>query len=132
MEEALRALLLADAAVADLVGTRVTWAMRPQGSDLPAIVLWLISGREESHFQGPDHVADSLVQIDCWAATYGAAKRVARAAQAALAGYRDTGDSPPGIFQGLFVEAARDAVDDAQPAPLYRTSLDVRAWTTAA
>lgn len=126
MEEALRSLLLASGAITALVGDRVTWAIRPQGSALPAIVLWLVSEREGYTHSGPEGAMDSLVQVDCWASTFASAMAVSRAVRAALS-FHDGGS-----FQGVFVETVRNTFDDEQPQPFHRLSLDIRVWSTAA
>lgn len=102
MEEDLRALLLADAAVAASVGSRVFWVSRQQGSALPALVLNVISGAEGRTMQGPDSVWTGRVQVDCYGASVTDAKVLARAAVAALNGYRQD------RFRGVFHEATRD------------------------
>lgn len=126
MEEALRALLRADTAVAAIVGTRVDWNTRPQGDALPAITLHRITGSPGYHVAGSDGLYESVVQVDCWASSFPAAKTLARAVEAALSGHIG------GVFRAVFIEALRDRVDDGQPALIHQSSLDIRAWHTAA
>jgi len=122
MEESLVAQLLADAALAALVARRIKWLARPQASALPAVVLQVVSGPRGYTFAGPDGLTGYLVQIDCWAGTYPAAKGVARAAIAALGAL-----SAP--FQAAFVEGERDSFEAGPAATdFFRTSLDVRVW----
>ena len=87
MEEDLRALLLASSAVTALVGNRVTWLARPQGSALPAIVLMRVGGAEGMTQDGPDGLEVSRVQIDVYADSYSGSKITARAVVLALNGY---------------------------------------------
>lgn len=69
MEEALRARLLANTAIAAIVGTKVTWGDRPQGKDLPALVLLLVvPGRDYTH-QGADGLTGARVQIEAYGKT---------------------------------------------------------------
>jgi hypothetical protein len=123
MEEALVALLLADAGVAALVGTSVFWGVRPQGTTLPAITLTRISGQRDYTNEGASGLVSSRVQIDCEAETYLSSKTVARAVIAALAAV------PTSTLQGAFVEGERDlyefdAKTDSAVHP-FATSLDV-------
>ncbi|WP_444459999.1 tail completion protein gp17 [Rhodobacter capsulatus] len=55
------------------------------------------------------------VQVDCYAESYGAAKRLSRAVRAALDGYSGGG------FQGVFHAGTRDSHDSEAP---FRVSLD--------
>jgi hypothetical protein len=66
VEEALRARLLANTAIAAIVGTKVTWGDRPQNKDLPALVLLLVvPGRDYTH-QGADGLTGARVQIEAY------------------------------------------------------------------
>lgn len=91
MEEELRALLLADATLSAIVGSRIDWGARPQGRDLPAIALHKISGSEWIHMNGPNGVFQARVQVDAYAKTDRAATEIARALNAALNCYRGGG-----------------------------------------
>ncbi|MEA5163099.1 DUF3168 domain-containing protein, partial [Cereibacter johrii] len=87
MEEDLRALLLGAPAITELVGPRVNFGRHPQGEPLPALVLSTISDREGLTLSGPDGLQRARVQIDCWAASYGEAKRLSRAVRDLLHGH---------------------------------------------
>lgn len=128
MEEDLRALLLAAPGVTALAGQRVTWVMRPQGSQIPAVVLHRITAGRSYTYQGRESLTGALVQIDCWGPTYAKAKALSRAVIAAL-------DALTTPFHGAFVEGERDTYErgDAPPTTsgtpdFFRTSLDVRVW----
>lgn len=72
---------------------------------------------------GRDGLTHYRVQIDCFGARYGDAKRLARAIVAAI------GRLTRPAFEACFVEASRDDQDqDAAGQPVFRTSLDVRVW----
>lgn len=103
MEEALRTLLRSTAGVSALVGTRVNWGSRPQGSDLPAIVMYLIDDIEEHTQSGRDGLSRARVQINCHGANYMSSLEVARAVRVALDGYRG------GQFQGIFLALSRSS-----------------------
>jgi len=120
MEEQLRALLLNDSGVSSHVGTRVNFGAHPQGQPFPAIVLNTISETEGYTLQGPNGVTNTRVQVDCYAQTYGAAKRLSRAVRSLLSGYQH------GAFQGVFLAGSREGREggsnDAERP--YRASLD--------
>lgn len=119
MEEALRALLRANAGVISAAGGKVEWSAQPQGAVAPYITLHRIGGNRSQHLQGPDGMIESRVQVDCWGPTYASAKTAARAAIAVLNGYRS------GLIRRVFVESERDDHDLTPPDPLYRTSVDL-------
>lgn len=122
MEAALLARLLAATALKALVSTRINWSRRPQGEGLPAVVLHRIDGAPDYHTAGPSGLVESRIQVDCWGASYGAAKAVARQVEAAVSGTR--------FVQGairfdaiLIVDERDDSFDDTTP--IFRTSLDL-------
>lgn len=128
MEEALVAFLLADAALAGLVATRITWQSRPQGEALPAVTLQRVSGARDYHMQGPSGLVQSRVQVDCWGATYASALAVSRAVRSLLSGIRtETG----GIeLQGAFIDGERhDFEKDGNAAQAFhRVMIDFQVW----
>lgn len=131
MEEALTTHLLAQAGLTALVGTapaRVTWARRRQGSALPAVVLHVISRTPGYTMQAASTAVDQRVQIDCWAATYGDAKAVARQVTAALSGAHPTVGGV--AFLGSFKESERDSFESGEGGDaLHRCSMDFIIWT---
>jgi len=127
LEESLTALLLADAGVAALVATRVTWLTRPQASALPAIVLQLISGIPVDSDEGDSGLVASRVQIDCWATSPLDAKKTIRAVKQLLSGKPAQHSGTE--FQGIFTEDERDAVEETHGGQtVYRTGLDILIW----
>jgi hypothetical protein len=125
MEEALRAALLATSGVQALVSTRIDWGLRPD--TLPAIRLQVVSKVPFYTSSGRDGLTPYRVQIDCFGSSYGEAKRVARAVEAAVDAFRRP------EFESCFVEAERDDQDtDGADQPVHRTSLDTRIWHHAA
>lgn len=130
MEEALVARLRATAAIAALVGTTnsrpaIDWIERPEV--LPAITLQdVTSGRDYTH-GGATDLERPIVQIDCWAGTYGEAKLIARAVIAEM----ETQETVSGTAFGFsFVEASRsmDPEDLGGGIKVFRQSLDFRVW----
>ena len=129
MEEAFKALLLNDASLVALVGSRVNWVLRPQEiAGLPALVLQVVSTIPEYDMDGKTGLTSSRIQIDAYAATYGAARRSMRAALAVLSGFSGVFS---GIdFQGIFQDSERDfqTDDTGGDQRLFRTQADVIVW----
>ena len=129
MEEFLIAFLLANEAVAGQVDTRVWWEARPQGTALPAIVLHRIDGSRDYCMSGPSRLVSSRVQVDCWGATYGDAKRTARTVVQALSSLKTTYGEIQ--IQAAFADSERDYSEEAgASARVFRTSLDFIIWHT--
>lgn len=122
MEAALIAKLLAATGVTALVSTRINWSRRPQGSALPAIVLHRIDGTPDVHHAGASGLVVSRVQVDCWAASYGSAKAVARAVETAITAQTFTQGAIR--FDVILIDSERDDSTD-ETTPLFRTSLDL-------
>lgn len=102
MEEEFRALLKGAPSVAAIVAGRVNFGTHPQGQPLPGIVLNTVSDQQDVDLDGPVGVGAARVQVDCYAADYGAAKWLGRAVLAVLNGYAGGG------FQGIFHAGSRD------------------------
>jgi hypothetical protein len=124
MEEAIIARLLADSGVAAIVATRVFPGSRPQGSALPAAVLNRISGGPEYADDGEVGLEQGRMQIDCWAATYGEAKLLARAVTACLSAFEGTINTT--TFEFIELENERDLREGGGNSADYpfRTALD--------
>jgi len=112
MIEDLRTLLLGNAGVAAAVGTRVTWGERPQGSLLPAVVLYLGGGAKAYTLGGEGGPFAARVQVNCLGETYLAGMNTFRAVAAALSGYSGTVGTT--IFQGI--------LQDSEPSELASPS----------
>ena len=129
MEEALISMLLADTAVAAIVGNRVFVGRRRKSAALPTLVIHRISGAPEYAEDGEVGVAGLLFQIDCWAETYGQAKLLARAVTETLSAFSGTIGAVE--VQFITLDAERDdavsgtADDITNP---FRTSLDFEVW----
>lgn len=130
METALVAQLLADAGVRVAAGDRVHWLRRPQGGRLPAAVLHRIDGARDYHMTAASGLVVSRVQVDCWGVSYGAAKALARAVEAALSGRAFTRDAVR--VDLITVESERDSTFDEPPETLFRTALDLMVHHAAA
>ena len=123
MEKDLRALILADPAVAAL-SPRVAWGERPQAGALPAVVLTRVSGVPTYDMDGATGHAETRVQADVWSATYASGDVTAKALEALLSGYRGTYGGT--VFHGVFSEGVNDlreaGANDADR--FFRVSLD--------
>ncbi len=122
MEADLITRLLATVGVTALVSTRINWSRRPQGAALPAIVLHRVSGTPDVHHGGASGLVVSRVQVDCWAASYGSAKAIARAVQTAITAQSFTQGATR--FDVILVDSERDDSTD-ETTPLFRTTLDL-------
>jgi hypothetical protein len=122
MEAALIAKLLASTAVTNLVSVRINWSRRPQGAALPCIVLQRVSGLPDVHHAGASGLVVSRVQVDCWGASYGSAKAVARAVETAITAQTFTQGATR--FDVILIDSERDDSTD-ETTPLFRTSLDL-------
>lgn len=136
MEEALRDLLLATAAITDVVARRVDWGVRPQGDALPAITLERISGTADMNMNAPSGWEVDRIQIECWARTYKAAKDIAlwlaspggpSRPVGLLVGYR--GENL-GVRMRTFIIGRRSDSDSDNKGPVHRSSVDVAIWHT--
>ncbi len=115
MEEIIRLRLQAE-----VDGVSVDWNQAPQGAGVPRLVLYTISDVTIITNDGQARLRRARVQVDCYAATYGAAKLVSRAVNAALSGWRDGA-----TIQGAFAAGARDLPPDTGAGEtLGRVSLD--------
>lgn len=125
MEEELRAILLADTGVSNRVSTRINWGAHPQGQALPAIVLNLAAGAEGMNMNGTNNLFEGIVQVDCYADTYGSAKLLSRDAVSALHAYRGGG------FRLVTQTSTRDSREGGtnEAERPYRVGLDFNiAW----
>lgn len=131
MEEALRAWLLASAAITAIASTRIDWNVVPQAAGVPSIVLHRITGIRDYHMQGASGVVRTMVQIDCWAFDYPNAVTLARAVRDRLSGI---GASSVATFQSvMLLNERQDFVSDDSPIHgsserFHRVSLDFEIW----
>lgn len=120
MEEDLRAVMLLNGPLTSLVSSRIDWGARPQGSPLPGVVMFVISGNEGEHLKGRDGLFNGRVQIDCYGETYASAKQTGRAVIDLLHGYRD--NDFPGVFHVGTRDDRLSGVNEADRP--FRQSLD--------
>lgn len=119
MIEDLRTLLLADADLSGIVGSRVTWGSRPQGSALPAIVLHLIGGDKRYSLGSEAGPRSARVQVNCLAANYLSAITTFRAVADILSGYSGTVGTT--YFQGILQDSEPSDLSEADGVTDQRT-----------
>lgn len=125
LQSGTRARLLADATVAGLIGNRVYWGERPQGSAYPAILMQTVSDPRPVHLKDYENTRSTLVQMDVYATTYAAALSIAKAAIAAL----KVPDVISGkVFGPTFVDGQRDTVEPSGTTNIHRQSVDLNIW----
>ncbi len=83
-EAAVRALLIADAAVGAAVGTKVFPIEAPQDTAYPYVTYQLISDPAAGVMGGPSGYHDAHIQITAWATGYEAARALASKCRVAL------------------------------------------------
>lgn len=114
---ALRAFLVADTAIADLVKTgsvtRIYPGKMPQGQTATSIVYSEISGQGDQHSQGASGLARVRMQIAAWAISADAAHALYLAIKERIDGYRGAMGSGATLVnvQGVFLDSWRDQED---------------------
>lgn len=93
IETAITKALEDEGTITAIIGTspvRLYPLIAEQGAALPYIVYQQISGVRDYTMDGPTGYVDSRYQITCWAATYGAAKRLFEAVRKFFNGFHAT------------------------------------------
>lgn len=125
---ALRAFILADTAIAALVGTRMYPIQLPQNPTLPAIRFFRASGTRPQSTTGPLGQSNPRFQIDSYAISFEAANNLSELIRKRLDGYRGPAGSEDDFIQGAFFETERDFWE-AEPLPgMYVASRDYMIW----
>lgn len=127
-EPALRTRLKDDTAVAAIVGTRIDWTVRPQGSALPAVVLQIIADGRPQHMQGFQRFRETRVQIDCFATTRAAASALSAAVIAAITPAAEVSGT---AFRRAFIDTVRDLGANTDTGFVHRDSIDALIWHDA-
>ena len=125
METQLRTRLKNDAAVAAIVGTRIDWGVRPQGSAYPSIVLNIVSDERPQHMAGNIDARGTLVQIDCYGATRA---QVAGLREAVISAITPAATVAPVTFFRSFVQNVRSMDANTDTGLVFRDSVDVQVW----
>ena len=97
VEEPMVALLLADAAVAAIVSTRIAPIKRDQSWGTAAAITYRRIARAWAveTLSGPPSLAHPTVEVVCWAPSLPTVRTLARAVQDALDDWRNTAATPP-------------------------------------
>ena len=122
LQTALVRRLIATPAVAALAGTKINWGKVPQGTAKPYVELVVVSDPRPQHLKGYNGSRGTRVQADCYAETYGAADKLAKAIIAALAEPASTAD---GRFGRTHAEGPRDLGEDTAAGFVHRASVDL-------
>lgn len=128
MEQAITALLLADARVKAIGGNRLNWLRAPQKTPRPYGILSWISGRPDYHALGASGLVNARLQIDAYGETYKQASDLIEVILDLLSGFR--GEFSGVRFNGIFIDSRRDlpASDSGDVTPLFRRSADIIIW----
>ncbi len=130
LELELRGFLLADPAIAAIVGDRIYPDPAPQNAVMPFITLGRVSALHEYDLDGYAGQAGPLIQIDCWAdapeynGNYGLTKQLGLAVKNRLNGYI----GPIGVIPraDAAIATERDIFDPQDRT--RRASIDFRIW----
>lgn len=127
IEAGIRGILIADAALSDLILARVYPVEPPQAPTLPYIVYQRIDGAPLQHHAGSCALTRSRFQFDCFGSTPTQARAVARAVNNALDGYC-------GAVSGGNIKGATpldDGTDMSEPElEEFRFKLEYSIWYT--
>ncbi|MCC2608388.1 tail completion protein gp17 [Neorhizobium petrolearium] len=128
MEEAVTALLTADARVRYLMGDRIHWGRLPQKAQPGAyVILQVISSQIDHVNSGRSGLERVRLQVDGYADRFLTARDCADAATDILEKYR--GKISGVTFQGGLIESRRDfQPDGAAGKQLFRRSTDIFLW----
>ena len=126
LEKGIRAILIAESDVTDIVSTRIYPQRRPQGTILPALTYRTVFQEITEALAEQTGLRRSRVSIDCADSTYGGNKTLRDAVTSALIDYNDTISNE--IIDSIRLEAAVDIDEDLEPASgsvgVFRTILD--------
>ena len=118
--KALYDLLSTDAGVSALVSTRIFPAIMEQGVTMPALCYTIIGGTKVAALTQDTDIAETLVQIDCYAETYPAVRDLHQAVLTALQRYEGTNAGI--VIDDIVVEDEQDIREE--DTKLFRTSVD--------
>lgn len=106
MDEALHALMLADAAIAAVVGGRVYWGLALQGSAKTYVTLHIIGAQDHAHMQGAGGLLTYRVQINSYGPDRPSAAEIAATIRSRLNGTQN------GQLRLIRFDTERDAYSD--------------------
>ena len=129
MEAALRARLTGAAAVNAIVGERVYWDGRPQGSLLPDITLSVVRDDRPQHMQGFQAFRPTDIQIDVRASSFAQKKALKEAVISAV--------TPKNVANGVRFDRATDIRarplnENTDTQFIYRDVIELTIWHSPA
>jgi hypothetical protein len=110
--------LIADTSVFGLTSNRVYPALLPQAAAFPAITYQRVAGSRIYSFNGYSCLQNNIMQIDCWATSYGQMKNLYYASKEAM--------ENAGTFKALLTLRPDDNYDD--DVEIFRASMDFSVW----
>lgn len=123
-EDALKAHLQADSAIAALVSERIHPLILGQKSPTPAITYSIVFGEPVNSLDGfTSGLTRYSVQIDCWSQTFDRTRELAAAVAARL-------NTPAETFKSV-IRSAPTLEDYESDTKYYRRSIDASCWYTA-
>lgn len=122
LAEALSARLAAAAPVTAIVGTRIYWNQRPQGTEVPAVVLNYAGGTEEESLESDAaDYAETNIRADCFGQSGLQSKQLAIAVRNAL---KPAGTQGSFSFDDSTVSRPIDLGEFGVPGWQHRETLD--------
>ncbi len=109
-----------------LASAAVYFMRAPQNAVGPFIIIQRTDSERWRHINGPTGMVQAYIQIDCYAASYIAAKTLGAAVESILDGYQGTvyygSQSPqPGVYiGGISLQHDIDTLDQTDAPVLYR------------
>lgn len=125
METQLRSRLLSASPVSAIVGTRVSWGVRPQGEAYPSIVLSLIADGRPQHMAGNIDMRETRVQIDCYGTTRA---QVAALREAVISAIVPAATVSGVYFQRAFINTVRTMDAHTDTGIVFRDMIDAQIW----
>jgi hypothetical protein len=124
MESRLYAILVADASIADQIGTRIYPANVPVDDTFPRVVYARTGHKAYHDLDGVAVYNITALRLDCQARTFAAAKALADAVEVRLNGYRSV---PDGIDKIRVEDVAHNAEPtvDAGNSPIFVHSVEI-------
>lgn len=116
IETAVKAALSAAPAVSAIVGSKIFPMVATEGEVVPYIVYQVSASTREGAMNGPGSLRNARMQLDCYAATYSAAKALGAAVRAALDG--------AGLQSAMIIE--QDLLDPETKS--YRQLIEYSIW----
>ena len=129
IEYAVRSHLLADPAVASLIGDRMTPPPIPEGSALPCLTYTLAAITEDHQEGDEDTLEMARLQIDCWATSHKQVRLLAQAVRRAMP--RTTGPVGTGTnrMEDVAIHPANNGTYIYEPdTKRHRVLMEFRLW----